>query len=126
MSFKPLVTDKINIAHYVADSVYSSNVTASGIEITNQQPNVIQFLQMRLKRVLNQGLTKENADIAYGVLVGDKEELDQSVTETFSYAGISHILAVSGLHVGFLVGLLTFVYKTSNSFTPRSVRFCWL
>lgn len=109
VSFKPLVTDKINIAHYVADSVYSSNVTASGIEITNQQPDVIQFLQMRLRRVLNQGLTKENADIAYGVLVGDKEELDQSVTETFSYAGISHILAVSGLHVGFLVGLLTFV-----------------
>jgi len=109
INFKPLVTDKININKYVNNSVYSTNIVASEINLTNLKPNVIYFLQERLRDTLNKGLTNENSDIAYGVLVGDKTELDQSVTDTFSYAGISHILAVSGLHVGFLVAIITFL-----------------
>lgn len=109
ISFKPLVTDEINIGNYVSDKVYSSSVLSTDLKLTNQKPNLIYFLQEKLRQTLNKGLTNENADIAYGVLVGDKSELDESVSDTFSYAGISHILAVSGLHVGFLVAILTFL-----------------
>ena len=108
ISFKPLVTDKINMGHYVNSTVYSSSVVADDLTIINEKPNILEFLHERLRMVLNKGLTNENADIAYGVLVGDKTELDMEVVDTFSYAGISHILAVSGLHVGFLVMLITF------------------
>ncbi len=43
------------------------------------------------------------------MLFGDRGELDDDISEVFSASGIAHLLAVSGLHVGFIVTLLSFV-----------------
>ena len=40
--------------------------------------------------------------------VGDKEELSEHIIETYSVAGASHVLALSGLHIGFISALLLF------------------
>jgi competence protein ComEC len=41
-----------------------------------------------------------------GVLFGERSELDDGIYQEFSENGTAHILAVSGLHVGFLIALL--------------------
>lgn len=41
-----------------------------------------------------------------GCLFGDRRGFDAEVREDFSYAGMGHLLAVSGLHVGILFALL--------------------
>ena len=41
-----------------------------------------------------------------GVIFGDKSEVDENILEEFNNNSTGHILAVSGLHVGFLYGLL--------------------
>lgn len=46
---------------------------------------------------------KENSSIAKALLLGYKEELSQEFKQQFSRSGLSHIMAVSGLHVGFIV-----------------------
>lgn len=102
------VGDKIQFDKY-NDTVYSGYVANSNLEIENRKGNFIYSFQERLKVVLDDGLSNQNSDIAYSVLVGDKSELDSDVRDSFSYAGISHVLAVSGLHVGFLVALITFL-----------------
>lgn len=43
--------------------------------------------------------------------VGDKEELSDDIVETYSVSGASHVLALSGLHIGFLYALLLFVLR---------------
>jgi competence protein ComEC len=54
-------------------------------------------------------------DEALGVLsaltVGDKTELDESVRDSYSTAGVSHILALSGLHVGLLYALFLLLLR---------------
>jgi len=109
VNLEPLVSEKINISRYVENKVYSSHVTASSINVVSKNSNIIYSLQEKLKNTLNRGLNDENSKIAYGILVGDKSELDDNIKNTFSYAGISHLLAVSGLHVGFLVAIITFL-----------------
>ncbi len=53
------------------------------------------------------GLFKEQSGLAKALLLGVREGLDENVRQDFTKAGIAHVLAVSGLHVGFLVfGLL--------------------
>lgn len=54
------------------------------------------------------------------LLLGDKSELDAEVSEAFTIAGATHVLAVSGLHVGIIVSifsgffsLITYKKKTS-------------
>ena len=68
-------------------------------------------LKQHVKNLLMNIMSEDNASIANGVLFGEKSGLDSKVTDMFSYAGISHILAVSGLHIGILVTLLVFLLK---------------
>ena len=46
------------------------------------------------------------ADLVKGMLLGDKTGLSEQTRWEFQQTGISHILAVSGLHVGFLAALM--------------------
>ena len=53
-----------------------------------------------------------NSEIAWlfqAVVLGDKSNLSQNIKQDFSASGIGHLLAVSGLHVGFMVAMITFV-----------------
>lgn len=52
-----------------------------------------------------------NADIAYALLTGDRNAIDSQTVSAFTDAGIVHLLAVSGLHVGVLAGVFLFVAK---------------
>ncbi|MBR2966658.1 MAG: ComEC/Rec2 family competence protein [Clostridia bacterium] len=51
----------------------------------------------------------QHGDIVYALLTGDRNAMDVEQTEAFKSAGIIHLLAVSGLHVGFIVSIFCFV-----------------
>lgn len=53
----------------------------------------------------------DNGDIMYALLTGDRNALDENKSDAFAAAGIIHLLAVSGLHVGFLVAIFCFVLR---------------
>lgn len=45
------------------------------------------------------------------ILIGTRGELDYKITETFRQSGMSHILAVSGMHIGIIINLLEFLFS---------------
>lgn len=47
-------------------------------------------------------LPDREARVLLGILLGDKDELDEDIYEGFRDVGVAHILAVSGLHVGII------------------------
>lgn len=47
--------------------------------------------------------SQETAALAKALLIGYKNELNREMKTAFSRAGLSHIMAVSGLHVGFIL-----------------------
>lgn len=52
------------------------------------------------------GFTDEEFGILSALTVGYKEELGEEIRESFSVSGVSHVLALSGLHVGIIFGIL--------------------
>ena len=54
-------------------------------------------------RFLNNTLTTDRAAILYGLLIGDRSEIDDEVEQDFRDTGVVHVLAVSGLHVGYVI-----------------------
>ncbi|GAA5523194.1 DNA internalization-related competence protein ComEC/Rec2 [Aliifodinibius salicampi] len=52
---------------------------------------------------IDHNFSQETADLAKALLIGYKNELIQETKIAFSRAGLSHIMAVSGLHVGFIL-----------------------
>ncbi|HJR52609.1 MAG TPA: DNA internalization-related competence protein ComEC/Rec2, partial [Gemmatimonadota bacterium] len=47
------------------------------------------------------------APLAVALVIGDRREIDPELTDAFTLTGTLHLLAVSGLHVGFLAALLS-------------------
>lgn len=57
------------------------------------------------------GFASDELAVLSALTIGDKTELSDSVRESYSVAGASHILALSGLHIGLLYTLLFFILK---------------
>ena len=65
----------------------------------------------KIKINLYKVLPKENADIANAFLLGDSKYIEKQQKEIFSDASLSHILAISGMHVGFVIGITSLLLK---------------
>lgn len=56
-------------------------------------------------------LNDEDSGLLNALLTGDRSGLSSDLQEQFDHLGISHTLAVSGLHLGILFGSLLWVFK---------------
>lgn len=68
-------------------------------------------LRQRWSATLRRWLPRQLGGIEAAMLLADKSRLDDSVQQAFRTAGVSHLLAVSGLHLALLCGLLGFGRK---------------
>ena len=62
-------------------------------------------LHLKIKDNLEKTYNSNSMPIVLGVLLGDTSEIDEETREDFSQSSISHILAVSGLHVSYIIYL---------------------
>lgn len=86
----------------------SGIVYADGYTVTGGKVHVFSDSLYRIRRRLSEQLKlialPEDAGILAAVLFGEKEDLDRGIYELYRKNGISHLLAISGLHVS-IVGL---------------------
>ena len=59
--------------------------------------------RVRAQLLVEQIYNEQTAPIAKALLLGYKSDLEGKSKQAFARAGLSHIMAVSGLHVGFIV-----------------------
>lgn len=52
--------------------------------------------------------------IAEALLIGYRDDLDRDLVQAYSNTGVVHIIAVSGMHLGLIYGLLMFLFKRFN------------
>ncbi len=71
-----------------------------------------------MRAVLQDLLPPATAAVVTGLMLGERSEIDDQTLDDFKRAGIIHVLAVSGLHAGFIMML---VYIAGSFFAlPRS------
>ena len=63
-------------------------------------------LNLRLSKIYEDNLQRNTASIFSALLLGNTENLDPSIRRDFSRIGISHILALSGMHVALICALV--------------------
>lgn len=61
----------------------------------------------KIRETINQGLGEPGASIIIATLIGDSSGISAEWKNVFSYTGISHIIAISGMHISFLIIILT-------------------
>ena len=65
--------------------------------------------RQELIRCTKELLPQSEAALVCGILLGDKSGLSQKLTDDFRAAGVSHLLAVSGLHMSTVAQLFLFL-----------------
>ena len=71
----------------------------------------------------NSGLNRESTALLKGLLLADRGEIGKVNIAAFRDAGMSHMLAVSGLHVGIIAALLLWLTKPLNILSFRAIRY---
>ncbi len=89
---------------------YFAEVDASDIEILNFSPTIFESVNLFLRDALRLGLDTEEFSVGYALLTGSDGSMDQDLLSSYRLAGVAHIFAVSGLHIGFLAGVLSWLF----------------
>ena len=73
----------------------------------------IHNIQKYIRDTINGTLTDEEGNLLLAILLGDKDKLSEDIQESFNTSNLSHMLAVSGAHVSYIILGLTYVLQNS-------------
>lgn len=79
--------------------------------------------QKLVNLLLSSSLDNDTKTFFITILLGDSTFLEQDVRDMFAHAGISHILALSGLHIGIITLLFAIVLLPLDLFGLKKLRF---
>lgn len=77
-------------------------------------------LHIKIRENLNNLFESDVSGIIKGIVLGDKSNIDEDVQEKFRISGISHILAVSGMHVSYIILTINLILK--KGFGKRNIQ----
>jgi len=78
------------------------------IMVTNP-PNWLSDLKNKFQIAVESIFSKEHIGVAKALILGDKSDIDPDTRLAFNRSGLAHLMAVSGLHVGFLIAPFWFI-----------------
>ena len=114
----PINPQQFNYKDYMASLQMSHSIDSDidQIQIIELDGfNYIQFFEAAREKIKSSleeyNFTEAQMDIMQALLLGQKQNIDPEIYDQFSKAGVVHILAVSGLHVGILLLILQFSTK---------------
>lgn len=74
-----------------------------------------------LVNVIKENISEENQGLVVALTLGDKSKLSIEKRNHFANAGAMHVLAVSGMHVGILLGFLQWIFFLIKPLRKRNL-----
>jgi len=113
-----------------ARSLYFERIGALGfavgpLEVIRKSPSDkgwqtrIETFRTRLSARIRTVLPGESGAVADALITGSRQALSDDVTEAMRGSGLAHLLAISGLHLGIVTGLVFFVLRGLLALVPR-------
>ena len=86
--------------------------------------NLIYQMQKKIKVIIKEKLPSETGDLLLAILLGDKKDLSEQIQINFKNSNLSHMLAVSGAHVSYIIIGLTYITQNSIMGKRKARVFC--
>lgn len=94
---------------YVFNNNIGAEFTTYEIKLLDEKDSVRTSLLSRIRDNLRFGLNNLNSEMIYSAMFGDKTYLNHDLYDAYKGAGVAHLLAVSGLHVGLVVAIIYWI-----------------
>ena len=106
----PRPLEEFDYPAYLASRGISGTVWSRRVEWLSEEGGIrwrgrIYDLRRRLATALGLSLAPPHSSLAQALLLGLREQLPDPVVQDFRTTGASHLLAISGMHVGILLAL---------------------
>ncbi len=105
----------------ISYTLYADQVSCIGGQIEMLKEQLLKF-QDRIGQIYETVLEPPEDGILKAMVLGDKTELDSDVQKLYQQNGISHVLAISGLHISLIgMGLYKILKRISGYRLPAAV-----
>ncbi len=125
---KPLNPHQFDYAKYLSKQYIYHQLTLSKNQLTHL--NTIKWSLYRVAdnirtaihdQLTTHGFTQKQLSIINALVLGQRQDIDKDIMTAYRNAGAAHMLAVSGLHVGILLGILNFILAPLNRFRKKGI-----
>lgn len=113
-SINILKNQNIDTSNYKKSIKYLAEIKADEVIKIGFKLNFFDKLKLKIEDTINNNFSFNNASLANAILYGNTDNLSTSIKDDYRISGISHLLAISGLHIGLLVAILLFILKKLN------------
>ncbi|MBO6605842.1 ComEC/Rec2 family competence protein [Psychroserpens sp.] len=101
--------EQLNIFKQISTDYASiSLVTSQSRSISGYAAVIRRKINLNLKKA---GLEGNELAVVNALLLGQRQDIDKKLYNSYAQAGVVHILAVSGLHIGIILLILNQVFK---------------
>lgn len=114
----PKNPNQFDYSKYLANKQIYAQIYASKSDITINRKikKDIWFYTSRLHSRIVHNLEKAKFNktemhVALALILGQQQEISSEIKQDYQYSGVTHILSVSGLHVGFIMLFILFILK---------------
>ncbi len=112
---KPIHSSQFDYASYMRNKgvLYQSRVSLNDIlidrSLNSWAKKNTQYKTQLVWRLTEMGFTQDQVSVIKALFLGDKNDLSESLKQNYIRAGVMHVLAISGLHIGILLLFLQWV-----------------
>lgn len=105
-----------NDKQYLKTLKICGRIKVNKIEVIEkkQQNIILQFansINLKIKEKIENNFEEEKAAMLKGLLLGETEEIQEEVMENFQVSNISHVLAISGMHISYIIIGIQLLFK---------------
>ena len=98
------------IDYYKSQGIYGM-INSSNIKILNKKKSFFNGIFLNIKDLIHKDFNKNVSGTLLGILLGYTGEIKEDIKEHFTESNVSHIFAISGMHIGYLVYFFSFLLK---------------
>ena len=99
--------------YYLSQGIMLSGHASGSIDITKSKTKPPYFYALKIRQhsinMLNRLLGKDSAGILISLVTGDRSYMSDEIYSNFKAAGVSHTIAVSGMHTAVIAAFIMFV-----------------
>ena len=120
--------DEMDYAQYMHDKgiIYRQHINVSKVTKVGSSPTVMtrafNLRESLQHKVLNSSLSPQSQALIIAMLLGNDDFIEPNVRDSFSQAGIAHVLALSGLHVAVISLIVWFLLFPLDYVRGKKVR----
>ncbi|MBQ8559898.1 MAG: DNA internalization-related competence protein ComEC/Rec2 [Tyzzerella sp.] len=111
--------------YYAKQNIYGSVWCEKIVSVTGEKQPLLEGLyQLRQswKGILVENMSEKNGAVLSAMLLSEKGEMDEEIKEMYQKNGISHALAISGLHISFIgLGIYHLLRKAGGSYGSAGI-----